>query len=121
MPDNFRTASQGDCGLGRENPQLRAEFFRLVLVRWCVSPFISGSFDNGHGILYRPLDANRRSYSQQWNLTIERQLPQSVFLSVAYVGNKGSRLTSSLDPVNVLDPFNYPVQLANSEEENPWK
>ena len=23
--------------------------------------------------------------------------------------------------VNVLDPFNYPVQLANSEEENPWK
>jgi len=23
--------------------------------------------------------------------------------------------------VNVLDPFNYPVQLANDEEENPWK
>jgi hypothetical protein len=23
--------------------------------------------------------------------------------------------------VNVLDPFNYPVQLANNEEENPWK
>jgi catechol 2,3-dioxygenase-like lactoylglutathione lyase family enzyme len=23
--------------------------------------------------------------------------------------------------VNVLDPFNYPVQLANIEEENPWK
>jgi hypothetical protein len=23
--------------------------------------------------------------------------------------------------VNMLDPFNYPVQLANSEEENPWK
>jgi catechol 2,3-dioxygenase-like lactoylglutathione lyase family enzyme len=23
--------------------------------------------------------------------------------------------------VNVLDPFNYPLQLANSEEENPWK
>ena len=23
--------------------------------------------------------------------------------------------------VNVLDPFNYPVQLDNSEEENPWK
>jgi catechol 2,3-dioxygenase-like lactoylglutathione lyase family enzyme len=22
---------------------------------------------------------------------------------------------------NVLDPFNYPVQLANIEEENPWK
>jgi hypothetical protein len=76
-------------------------------------PFINSAFDNGaspsqangNGSAYRPVDANRRPYSQQWNLTIERQLPQSVFLSVAYVGNKGSRLTSSLDPVNVLDPF----------------
>ncbi len=74
-------------------------------------PFISGSFDNGHtNILYRPLDANRRSYSQQWNLTIERQLPQNVFLSVAYVGNKGSRLPSSLNPVNVLNPFDAKIQ-----------
>src|SRR5256885_1409649 len=73
-------------------------------------PFISGSFDNGHGILYRPLDANRRSYAQQWNLTIERQLPQNVFLSLAYVGNKGSRLPSSLNPVNVLNPFDAKIQ-----------
>lgn len=73
-------------------------------------PFISGSFDNGHGILYRPLDANRRSYAQQWNLTIERQLPQNVFLSVAYVGNKGSRLPSSLNPINVLNPFDSKIQ-----------
>lgn len=73
-------------------------------------PFISSSFDNGHSITYRPLDGNRRSYSQQWNLTIERQLPQSVFLSVAYVGNKGTRLPSSLNPVNVLNPFNASVK-----------
>jgi len=75
-----------------------------------VPPFISGSFDNGHGILYRPLDANRRSYAQQWNLTIERQLPQNIFLSVAYVGNKGSRLPSSLNPINVLNPFDSKIQ-----------
>jgi hypothetical protein len=73
-------------------------------------PFISGSYDNGHGILYRPLDGNRRSYSQQWNLTIERQLPQSFFVSVAYVGNKGSRLPSSLNPINVLNPFDPQIQ-----------
>jgi Carboxypeptidase regulatory-like domain/TonB dependent receptor len=73
-------------------------------------PFISGAYDNGHGILYRPLDANRRSYAQQWNLTIERQLPQSFFVSVAYVGNKGSRLPSSLNPVNVLNPFDPKIQ-----------
>ena len=75
-----------------------------------VPPFISGSFDNGHGILYRPLDANRRSYSQQWNLTIERQLPHNIFVSTAYVGNKGSRLPSSLNPVNVLNPFDPKIQ-----------
>ena len=73
-------------------------------------PFISGSFDNGHGILYRPLDANRRSYAQQWNLTIERQLPHNIFLSTAYVGNKGSRLPSSLNPINVLNPFDPKIR-----------
>ena len=81
-------------------------------------PFINSGFDNGqqptaangNGSAYRPVDANRRPYSQQWNLTIERQLPQSVFLSVAYVGNKGSRLTSSLNPVNVLNPFSPTVK-----------
>ena len=78
-----------------------------------VCPPISACFDNGaspsqangNGSAYRPVDANRRPYSQQWNLTIERQLPQGIALSAAYVGNKGSRLTSSLNPVNVLDPF----------------
>jgi len=63
-------------------------------------PFINPAFDNGqspsqangNGSAYRPLDGNRRPYSQQWNLTIERQLPQGIALSAAYVGNKGSRL-----------------------------
>ena len=76
-------------------------------------PFIDSGYDNGaspsqangNGSAYRPVDANRRPYSQQWNLTIERQLPKNVALSVAYVGNKGTRLTSSLVPVNVLNPF----------------
>ena len=73
-------------------------------------PFITANFDNGRGPLYRPLDGNRRSYAQQWNLTIERQLPQSVFLSVAYVANKGTRLSSSLNPVNVLNPFDPKIK-----------
>jgi len=73
-------------------------------------PFISGAYDNGHAILYRPLDANKRSYSQQWNVTIERKLPQDIFLSLAYVGNKGTRLPSNLNPVNVLNPFDPKIQ-----------
>lgn len=81
-------------------------------------PFINPSYDNGaaptqangNGSAYRPVDANRRPYSQQWNLTIERELPKNVALSVAYVGNKGTRLTSSLEPVNVLNPFAPGIQ-----------
>lgn len=67
-------------------------------------PFIDPSFKNGQGILYRTLDGNERPYSQQWNLTVERELPQGVFGSVAYVGNKGTRLPSNLQPLNVLNP-----------------
>jgi catechol 2,3-dioxygenase-like lactoylglutathione lyase family enzyme len=33
----------------------------------------------------------------------------------------GRPFTERPGNVNVLDPFNYPVQLANIEEENPWK
>ncbi len=80
----------------------------------CVnSGFDNGRFPisgNGNGSAYRPVDANRRPYSSQWNLTIERQLPQDVFVSVAYVGNKGTRLTSALQPINVLNPFDPQVK-----------
>src|SRR5437016_6793487 len=67
-------------------------------------PVISSGFQNGRSPQYRPLDANRRPYAQQWNLTVERQIPYDVLVSVAYVGNKGTRLTSMLQPVNVLSP-----------------
>ena len=78
-------------------------------------PFISSSYDNGQDSngnvpMYRPLDANRRPYSQQWNLTIERQLPKNIFVSAAYVANKGTRLPSNLQPLNVLNPFDPRIQ-----------
>jgi hypothetical protein len=73
-------------------------------------PFITSDFRNGQSILYRPVDANRRPYSQQWNLTIERETVGNIFVSVAYVGNKGTRLPSNLQPLNVLDPRNSRVQ-----------
>jgi hypothetical protein len=60
--------------------------------------------DNGLNPLYRPKDSNHRSYSQQWNLTIERQLGGDTLASVAYVGSKGTRLPSQLLPLNVLNP-----------------
>jgi hypothetical protein len=85
-----------------------------ILGASCISSgFDNGRFPiaaNGNGSAFRPFDANRRPYSQQWNLTIERQLPKDVAVSVAYVGNKGTRLTSSLQPINVLDPFSSQVR-----------
>ncbi|HYV30754.1 MAG TPA: hypothetical protein VEO53_06555, partial [Candidatus Binatia bacterium] len=67
-------------------------------------PFIDPGYRNGRSTLYRPFDANRLSYSQQWNLTIERQVGKDLVVSGAYVGNKGTRLPSYLAPLNALDP-----------------
>ncbi|HEY3439324.1 MAG TPA: TonB-dependent receptor [Paludibaculum sp.] len=37
-------------------------------------------------------DSNRPGYTQNWNLTVQRMLPMSTILEVAYVGNKGTRM-----------------------------
>ncbi len=67
-------------------------------------PIIAGDYKNGQGILYRPIDANKRSYSHQWNVTVDRELGRNLSLSVAYVGSAGRRLPSSLSPLNAIDP-----------------
>jgi hypothetical protein len=67
---------------------------------------INSAFDNGTSpSIYRPLDGNKRPYSSQWNLTIERQLPHNLFAGVSYVGTKGTHLPSALSPLNVLNPY----------------
>ncbi|PYV45754.1 MAG: hypothetical protein DMG06_01170, partial [Acidobacteria bacterium] len=68
-------------------------------------PFIDSTFLNGQdGPLYRPLDANRLPYSQQWNLTVEREFTSNFYVSAGYVGNKGTRLLSVTAPLNALNP-----------------
>jgi len=67
-------------------------------------PFIDSSYRNGQSLNYRPFDGNRRPYSQQWNLTIERQIPGNFLITAGYVANKGTRLPSRIDPINALDP-----------------
>ncbi|HLH01181.1 MAG TPA: carboxypeptidase-like regulatory domain-containing protein [Bryobacteraceae bacterium] len=69
------------------------------------APDISATADNGKGgPNYRPLYANHLSYTQQWNLTVERKLGNSAIASVAYVGNKGTHLPSQMQPLNYLNP-----------------
>ncbi len=72
---------------------------------YSTAPNISTTADNGTaGPQYRPTAANHLSYTQQWNLTVERKLGNSAIAKVAYVGNKGTHLPSQLQPLNVLNP-----------------
>ena len=71
---------------------------------------IASDFENGQTpAKYRPLDGNKRPYSQQWNLTVERQLPKNFYATVSYVGTKGDHLPSSLAPLNILNPLNSAI------------
>jgi hypothetical protein len=71
---------------------------------YSTAPNISLTADNGtNGPQYRPTYANHLSYTQQWNLTVERKIGTSI-VSVAYVGNKGTHLPSQLQSLNVLNP-----------------
>jgi hypothetical protein len=67
-------------------------------------PFISADYRNGSSLMYRNLDGNERSRSQQWNLTIDREVAPGFTVGVAYVGSHGTKVPSSLWPVNTLDP-----------------
>jgi hypothetical protein len=80
---------------------------------------VSSSFDNGSSPRYRPLDGNKRPYSQQWNITVERQLPSNFFVTVSYVGTKGTHLPSELSPLNVLNPNNPQVQAIGAHLNDP--
>ena len=81
-------------------------------------PDIRSDYRNGQGILYRPLDANERSYAHQWNISVDRELGANLSLSVAYVGSAGRRLPSSIEPLNAIDP-GLPVDRRPAERRVP--
>ncbi len=98
------SASVGTSGLGGLDPAFYWDQ-GFPIDRVAKPPFIDPSFANGQsGPNYRPKDANRLSYSQQWNFTVERQLTNDAMVSLAYVGNKGTRLPTQISPLNVLNP-----------------
>lgn len=75
-------------------------------------PFIDSGALNGQGLRaanngggnYRPFDANRLPYTQQWNFTLEHQFTSEFYISAGYVGTKGTRLGSSIIPINAINP-----------------
>jgi hypothetical protein len=87
---------------GLEPAMILSEGFPIS--QYTLPPFIDASYRNGQDLQYKPFDANRRAYAQQWNLSIEHQFGTNFTLSGAYVGNKGTRLPSQVAPLNALDP-----------------
>jgi hypothetical protein len=57
-------------------------------------PFTGGALLSATDMHIRP------PYSQQWNISVQREVVRSLALQVAYVGNKGTRLEQNF-------PFNY--------------
>lgn len=51
-------------------------------------------------------DANQSSsYTQQWNLTLQKKLPGSVYFDAGYVGSKGTNLTLAFDGNRPREPL----------------
>ena len=70
-----------------------------------VPPQLVSTFDNGaNSPVYRPRKGNRLPYTQQWNLTVEHEFTGRDYVAASYVGTKGTRLLSQIDPINALNP-----------------
>src|SRR5262249_7525838 len=68
-------------------------------------PFIQSDFLNGQNApYYRTLDANERARSNQWNLTVDREIAKGFSVGLAYVGNRSTHLPSNNEPLNALNP-----------------
>ena len=65
------------------------------------SPTIANATGNLHQF---GRDRGRASYVQAWNIGIQHELPANLFLSVSYIGNRGTHLVSRLDAPNQVDP-----------------
>jgi hypothetical protein len=68
-------------------------------------PFFTQGYDNGKVPgLYREFNGDKPPYMQQYNATLEHQFTNNFYITSAFVGNKGSRLMSTIAPINVLNP-----------------
>lgn len=55
-------------------------------------PYIDPTFSNGTAPVGYPADGLKQPRYQNWSFTFQRQLGQSLFAEVSYIGNKGTRL-----------------------------
>ena len=66
-------------------------------------PLIDPAFANGSRA-WEFHDTDKIPYRQEWSFNVQHQLPGNWLIDVAYVGNKGTRLTSGVFNQNQLNP-----------------
>ena len=66
-------------------------------------PLLEPGFANG-GRAWEFHDTDKIPYRQEWSFNIQHQLPGNWLIDVAYVANKGTRLTSGIFNQNQLNP-----------------
>ena len=114
---------QGIYQLGISNPPFRlAQSFSGGATTPTISlanPFSVTPAVSANPTLYAVNRQIRNPYSQQWNLTIERQLPAEIGLRLSYIGNKVSR--SSYVSYNVNQPVKQGAgELQANRPFQPW-
>jgi Carboxypeptidase regulatory-like domain len=75
-------------------------------------PFIDPTFANGTAPLAVAKDGLTLPRYQNWSLTFERQLTNSMMLDVSYIANRGTRLTDNWQRLGVAANMNNPSVLA---------
>jgi hypothetical protein len=64
-------------------------------------------------------DPGQIPYTQSWNVGFQRELPNNMFLSVSYVGNRSLHLPSLLNPINQTNPQYLTMFCASANAEDP--
>lgn len=62
------------------------------------------SMANGGNITYFNRNLGIAPYNEAWTLSIQRELPWNMFLTVSYMGNRDIHLPSQLNPINQPNP-----------------
>ncbi len=93
---NLIAMYQGIYQLGISNPPFRlVQSFTGGATAPTISlsnPFSVTPVTTANPVLYAVNRQIRNPYSQQWNLSVERQMPGEIGFRVSYVGNKGNRI-----------------------------